>query len=1346
MNKRILSMFLCVLMLLGMVLTPSYAQPAEKASAAVTVVAQAYGGFIVPPGKIVVEEDKAESYGYTDSVEGSVSVLDALVASHETAFGEDFTSETAGEYLSVSGGYISKLFGVETYLSGFMLNEGYPNDGSESSYGGYNGTTVETQQIKDGDKIDFYIYQDESYYSDIYTWIDGDLSVLPGETAHVSVSGTMAMMGYMYLTGEDFKEAGEPAEGVSLAWVDENGALSEIDGVYTDEDGDASFEIPSDTAPGTYYITAFGTDDYDSPVIMNPTAFVVTDEIEVSVSLSKNAVPVNTKDNEAFVRLPVTLSGKAEYNIDDVLLAAHNKYATEEYGYSSAQTAYGLSVTKLWGDESNAFGYYVNDNSAWSLLDTVSDGDFVSAFVYKDTAGWSDAYTKFEDAQASVSAMSEITLTLKKYDWSVYDYVACEGAQVSAAGFPDISGTTDSQGNVTLVFENEGTYTVIAQGESIPIVPASCTVTVSAPINVSGITALTSLTLTEGSTAKITYQILPENASDKSVTWHSEDESIATVEDGVVSAVGKGSTTITVTTNDGGFSASCIVTVNEAPNAISVMHKIAAKYAESGIAADANAPWFAADLSSYGFLYPQNDNLSDEQIQEYIDNLVAQADTASSPGDLSKYIIALRAMGFDPTKVMTSDFREVNVLKKLSDLIDENAPSVTNIYTLPYVIIAAGQNENYIGKEKLDSLVSSALSQKDSWQQTTWGPDAAAAMLLALAPYYNTNSQVKSTVDETVLIIKEKQDSTGLIGNAASTGLVISAFSALGIDSGEVKNNEKSLIDGIMTQASESLDGFVPTTNSFSTEQAFRGLVAWQLYKQNTNRSVFDFSSNPINIAQATWAQLCPVTFNVVPADASVVVEGQNQVSLNKYDLPEGSYSYSVQRNGYESKTGTFTVSNEEETKKTQKTISVSLASKPSSGSSGISVNISVLTHDARSCLNSYTYKNNASAYSPLASATVSINAGQTVFDALNTLLTQKGIPYVEKSYGYISSIGGISEFDHGTKSGWLFMVNNAASTKGCRDTALYRNSTVVFFYTDDYTKDYGSESWSSSASGSGGSGSSVVVTQYTVEFDTNGGSSVSSKKVGKNAVVSAPGAPTKSGYTFDGWYTEKALVYKYDFSSPVTGNLTLYAKWVPNDTSSPDTDKNTDNNKDEKLFDDVKKDDWFYNAVKYVHDAGIMKGTENGFEPDSCMSRAMLVMVLYRLENSPAPSMAAGFEDVKEGDWYADAVAWAFENEIVSGISETAFAPDDDIEREQMALIFLRYAKMKGYFSDISNQLSQYDDKDQISDWALEAFGWANAEGLITGTSENSISPHEAATRAQTATIIMRFIEKLTK
>ena len=180
-----------------------------------------------------------------------------------------------------------------------------------------------------------------------------------------------------------------------------------------------------------------------------------------------------------------------------------------------------------------------------------------------------------------------------------------------------------------------------------------------------------------------------------------------------------------------------------------------------------------------------------------------------------------------------------------------------------------------------------------------------------------------------------------------------------------------------------------------------------------------------------------------------------------------------------------------------------------------------------------------------------------------------------------------------------------------------------------------------------------------------------------------------------------------------------------------------------ENPFGDVKKKDWFYFSVKFAYDLGLMKGTtEMEFSPDSYVTRAMFVMIIYRMEKEPQAGGSV-FVDVEIGGYYDKAVAWANANGIVSGVSKDRFAPNDPITREQMATILYRYANFKGYDIE-SNGNTAYTDSDSISDYAKNAVSWAAANLLMKGNDDGSFLPNANTTRAQAAAVFTRMIENL--
>lgn len=173
--------------------------------------------------------------------------------------------------------------------------------------------------------------------------------------------------------------------------------------------------------------------------------------------------------------------------------------------------------------------------------------------------------------------------------------------------------------------------------------------------------------------------------------------------------------------------------------------------------------------------------------------------------------------------------------------------------------------------------------------------------------------------------------------------------------------------------------------------------------------------------------------------------------------------------------------------------------------------------------------------------------------------------------------------------------------------------------------------------------------------------------------------------------------------------------------------------------FNDVAYTSWYYDAVKFVYDKGIMDGVSYyRFAPDATITRGMVVTMLWRMAGEPYEA-AAGFTDVAAGRYYTTAVAWAARNGIVEGMTATTFAPDQAITREQLASILYRYAKWLG-FSGYGSDISGYTDAGKVSSYAYDAMSWAVRSGVVTGTSARVLDPQGTASRAAAAQMFMNF------
>ena len=600
----------------------------------------------------------------------------------------------------------------------------------------------------------------------------------------------------------------------------------------------------------------------------------------------------------------------------------------------------------------------------------------------------------------------------------------------------------------------------------------------------------------------------------------------------------------------------CVVNVAEKPE-IQIIHNIARYYGEMNFEeAGGNLPWILADMVVYEELFPDSDYcLSEERKLEGFRIIADFASTATRPGDLAKSILALRALGYDASQLYTASFETVNLVDKLLALVDSQDESVTNIYTLPYVIIALRQAEVYASEAQLGWLIESALLSKDAWQNTAEGTDALTPMLLALTPYCEENAEVDALVSESIEIVTGEQREDGLIDGfegyePASTGLAICGLSAAGMDASEIKNGENSLIDGLVSVANEDLSGFA---NAFATEQGFRGLLAWCYFAEDTGKIMYDFSMASMEEANVTGAQHCPIIFEVSPSNATVCIDGVEELSEHVFDLAEGEYSYTVTAPSYIDKVGTLTVSTEEVVKRQAKKITVTLSRK---------------------------------------------------------------------------------------------------------------------------------------SSGSGGGGSLII--------DPD-------KKEDK---------------------TEAEL--------------------------QPEPEKEPEVNPEQKIaietvFSDVKRDDWYYDAVAYAYDKKLFNGTGEGFSPNQPMTRAMLVTVLHRAAAQESGELKNPFMDVPEGSWYTESIIWAADSGLVNGVSENAFAPDVSITREQLAVILYRYASMCGYDVAVSGEKLSYSDTSDISIYAEEAMAFAVEVGVLKG-SDGRLEPKREATRAEVATMLMRFLQGISQ
>ena len=524
-----------------------------------------------------------------------------------------------------------------------------------------------------------------------------------------------------------------------------------------------------------------------------------TNEITVYVTISKHGEIVTDKNDNFIAMTPVSLSGKESYVLDDVFRNVHNEMCEAgESGYETSEGDFGLYISKFWEDTSGNFTYQVNfgDEFVGGPNHEIKNNDQIEFYINKSNYPDTEVYTRFDKTKIEVVATqsAELSLSQGEYTANGLEFSPCSDAVITING-AETDVVTDENGTAVICFDDFGEYVVSAK--KTKTVNEETVTAIEAPFCV--------VTVTE-------YIQVPED---------------------IPSDVPKEDIAVKL-------------------NAEEQMHRIVKKYFNNNIINDGNMYWFVADFADYLKIYPQSTYAFDsEQKQKIVDKAIDLADSSSSQSDLAKVIIVLRSLGYDAKNTYRKNGTFFDITEKLNSLITEETVSTPYYeYTLPYVMIALEQGENYVSSEKMELLLETAISNKASWQDTSWGIDGAAPMLRALAPYINTNEDLKAITDETAELIKNFQGNDGSMGNSASTGLAIAGLSAVGINSETVLKNENSLITGLMSLSNDTGDGFLPSDNSFGTEQGLRGLVSWKLCE--SNQMIYDFKNYPANTAKAT--------------------------------------------------------------------------------------------------------------------------------------------------------------------------------------------------------------------------------------------------------------------------------------------------------------------------------------------------------------------------------------------------------------------------------------------------------------------------------------------------------------
>lgn len=799
-----------------------------------------------------------------------------------------------------------------------------------------------------------------------------------------------------------------------------------------------------------------------------------------------------------------------------------------------------------------------------------------------------------------------------------------------------------------------------------------------------------------------------------------------------------------------------------------------------------------------------------DRVVAYVrDNISSGKLNADKSTDNARIALALTAIGEDPTSVGGH-----NLLTALDDVTYDLKQGING----PIWALIALDSKNYTSSSR-DQLITAILDNRTSeggWalDGNATDVDMTAMAIQALAPYYNkSNETVKAAVDTALTWLSTKQSSDGGFSswgnaNAESCAQVIVALSALNIDADTdsrfVKNGHSAL-ENLLTfeQADGSflhtLPGSDKDNNQMSSEQGTYALVAYDRFKTGKNSlynmtdavkradasaqevidmidsigEVNEYSYDAIAEARSAYTKLSSADKEKVKAtnyktltaaeDAYKAILREKQSErytelkahydellsdkTKKYGTAAKKKLLSVLQTAQRDMNAAVSCERVEEI--FQKAMSDLDAVKPGD----IEVTFRLIgaleaTQDVDLTTDSYLPEY----VTWVPTKTYALQENATVYDLFTEAMSDAGLRYIGAESNYVSTIyapsclGGytLSEFTNGKKSGWMYTVNGTHPNQGLKNWTLNDNDVVVWHYVNDYSHEvadwFNDPNYPSLGNGTYYNGW-LRAADISPEQYVN---ELLGKilKVGKNGTV-------EPKLTFQHIGKSVTFTFKPDTGYKVkdvkvNGKSVGAVKTYTIDKLTVSTRIEVEFTNGKLPFTDVLTSDWFYEDVAFAYENGLFAGTsDTTFSPNASMTRAMLVTVLYRLEGQPAVNGRSGFSDVQYNGYYEDAVTWAADNGIVNGTSASTFSPNANVTREQMAAILYRYAQYKKYNTAASSSLNGFTDQASVSGYATASLEWAVAEKLVNG-SAGKLMPTGNATRAQVAAILHRFVENV--
>ena len=686
--------------------------------------------------------------------------------------------------------------------------------------------------------------------------------------------------------------------------------------------------------------------------------------------------------------------------------------------------------------------------------------------------------------------------------------------------------------------------------------------------------------------------------------------------------------------------------------------------------------------------------------------------------------------------------------------------------------------------------------------------DMTAMVVQALAPYCSTNANVKDAVDKAVKWLSAEYQKTGDYDSSESAAQVIVALSALNIDAkidSRFQHNGISVLSNFLSYADPNSKGFLhdkqpnSTVNQMASEQAAYTLVAYDRYVNGSKRlyDMSDVTKRENADAQAVIDMINQIGY-VDESSYNAIAEARNAYNklsaadkakvenYNTLTAAETSYKAILkqkQTDQYKALKAHYDDLLNDKTKKYGTAAKKKLASILQQAQTDMNAaesceRVTAIYEKAITDLDAVkpgdievTFRLigaleatqdvdlTTDSYLPeyvtwVPTTTYALAENATVYDLFTEAMSDAGLRYIGAESNYVSTIyapsclGGsaLSEFTNGKKSGWMYTVNGKHPNQGLKNWTLNDGDVVIWHYVNDYSCEV-ADWFNDSQYPSLGDGSyynswlrarDIAPEQYVQQLLAK------ILTVGKHGTVEPKLTFQHIGksvtFTFKPDTGYKVKDVKVDGKS--VGAVTTYT--VDKLTVSTRIEVTFTNGK--LPFTDVRESDWFYDDVVFAYENGLFSGTsDTTFSPNTSMTRAMLVTVLYRLEGQPAVNGRSGFSDVQYNGYYEDAVTWAADNGIVNGTSTSTFSPNVNVTREQMAAILYRYAQYKKYNTAASSSLNSFSDHTSVSGYAEASLQWSVAEKLVNG-SNGKLMPTGNASRAQVAAILHRFAENVAK